>query len=226
MLVLENLKKIYQNGKGIKNISFSVSAGEIVSILGPNGSGKSTTLKIISGILCPDEGKCTIKNNKTLNYETKKIIGYLPDEPFLYDNLTSIEFLNFVQSMRGSNNTLNLEDLLKEFDLWDNRNQLIKTFSFGMKKRVALISAIVDFPKLLILDEPTNGLDTKSILVMKKYINYLKSKGSIVIISSHILEFVNQIADRIIFIKDGCITKEVICNDTCNLDDIYQKIYL
>ncbi|MCB2342880.1 ABC transporter ATP-binding protein [Clostridium estertheticum] len=224
MLILKNIKKLYENDRGIKDISIEITSGEILAILGPNGSGKSTALKVIAGILKPDEGKCTIFDYNTLEPDTKKYIGYLPDEPFLYENLSPIEFLNFVQSMKEiKENTYN-ENILREFGMWEYRNQQIKTFSLGMKKRIALISAIVSTPKLLILDEPTNGLDTKSILVMKKYINKLKNNGSIIVISSHILEFVAKITNNIVFIKDGTIVRKI--NSECNLEQIYTDIYL
>jgi ABC-type multidrug transport system ATPase subunit len=226
MLVMDDITKLYENNRGIKNFSIEAQNSEIIAILGPNGSGKSTTLKIIAGILKPDKGECTILKYNTIECEAKKYIGYLPDEPFLYENLSPIQFLSFVQSMKGIEDVLYCENLLKELDLWEFRNQPLRTFSFGMKKKVAFISAIMNTPKLLILDEPTNGLDTKSILIMKKHISELKRKGSIIIISSHILEFISKIADKIIFINNGNLVKAINCNNNYDLEQIYTEIYL
>lgn len=226
MFTVNSITKLYENNRGIKDLSIDSAGSEIIAILGPNGSGKSTALKVIGGLLKPDSGYSNIFDHSTLDSESKKYIGYLPDNPFLYDNLCPIQFLNFVKSMKDIKENLYCEDLLKEFDLWQYRNDKIKTFSLGMRKRLSFISTIINNPKLLILDEPTNGLDTKSILIMKKYIFQLKDNGSIIIISSHILEFVSKIADKILFINNGSLVKSINCINNCDLDAIYTEIYI
>lgn len=226
MFTVNSITKLYENNRGIKDLSIDSAGSEIIAILGPNGSGKSTALKVIGGLLKPDRGYSNIFDHSTLDSESKKYIGYLPDNPFLYDNLSPIQFLNFVKSMKNIKENLYCENLLKEFDLWQYRNDKIKTFSLGMRKRLSFISTIINNPKLLILDEPTNGLDTKSILIMKKYIFQLKDNGSIIIISSHILEFVSKIADKILFINNGSLVKNINCINNCDLDAIYTEIYI
>lgn len=227
MLTLKNITKIFSNGKGIKNISFQADCGKILALLGPNGSGKSTTLNIIAGLSKPTKGICRFFNKNPIEPSTKNNISYLPDEPFLYENLTVIEFLNFIQSMKNIDESIYIKELLKKFELWEYKNQKIKNFSFGMKKKVALIATIINNPKLLIMDEPTNGLDTKSILLMKKYLSEMKKRGSIIIISSHILEFVASISDNIIFIKNGEICNKInLQSDIHNIENLYKDIYL
>ena len=224
MLQVKSINKLYENNRGITNISFNAKEGQIVALVGPNGSGKSTSLKIIAGISKADSGECLINGEKTIDVNTKKYIGYLPDEPFIYENMTPIEFLNFVQSMKKNDCCIDIEKRMKDIGLWEFRNNKIKHFSLGMKKKVSLLSALIGNPKLLIMDEPTNGFDTKSIILMKEYIYDLKNKGSIIIISSHILEFISSIADKIVFIKKGSICTIADKND--NLEEIYIKEYL
>lgn len=224
MLKIENLKKIYNNNRGISNLTFQVNDGRTVALVGPNGAGKSTTLKIMAGVVKADSGTCSINGEETIKGTCKRDIGYLPDQPFIYERLTPIEFFNFVQSMKKINCIESLEKRMKDIGLWEYRNNKIQSFSLGMKKKVSLIAALIGDPKLAILDEPTNGFDTKSIIIMKEYIKELKEKGSIIIISSHILEFVGNVADETIFIKNGSISCK--CSEKDKLEAIYKELYL
>lgn len=225
MLNVNNVSKLYSNGRGVNEFTFMANAGEVIGIVGPNGAGKSTILKILAGLLAPDKGTITINNDNLFNENNIKEISYLPDTPFLYEKLSLIDFIEFVVSMKGINDTSECTILLNEFELWKYRNEKISSFSFGMKKKISLVCALIGQPKILILDEPTNGLDTKSILIMKKYIDKLITKGSIVIISSHILEFIEKIAVKIIFIKDGNLIK-IIDTKEGTVENEYINIFI
>lgn len=226
MLELKQIVKVFLNGKGVKGVSFTSNEGEILGLLGPNGSGKSTTLKIIAGVTKATSGLCTFLGDKTDEIEAKKNIGYLPEEPFLYNNLSPLQFLRFVQTMKGLEGEKEVDEWIELFDLWTFRHQAIGTFSFGMKKKVALISALLGNPKLLILDEPTNGLDVKSLLILKKIIIQMKKRGAIIIISSHVLDFIENIVDKVIFIKDGTAVITIENNNHVSLESVYINIYL
>jgi len=226
MLELKQIYKVFQNGKGVKGVSFTSNQGVILGLLGPNGSGKSTMLKIIAGVTKATSGLCTFSGEETEEIGAKKNIGYLPEEPFLYNNLSPLQFLRFVQAMKNIEGEKEVDEWIELFDLWTFRHQTIGTFSFGMKKKVALISALLGNPKLLVLDEPTNGLDVKSLLILKKIIIQMKKKGSIIIISSHVLDFIEKIVDKVIFIKDGTAVITIENNNNVNLESAYINIYL
>ncbi len=227
LLEIKNVTKFYGKKKGINNLSLSIEGGEVICIVGPNGSGKSTSLKIISGIIEANTGECMINKMDARDIETKRYIGYLDENSFLYDHLTVYQFIDFVFSIKSKDqNNTETERLIKKFDLWEYRNTLIKQLSMGMRKRVSIIIAIMSYPPLIILDEPTNGLDTKSVIGLKEEILSAKDKNCIVVVSSHILDFLKQIGSTFVFLKHGEVIKKVSNNHYLDLDDIYKELYI
>jgi len=222
--MLDQISKVYPNGKGIHDFSLTANKGETIAVVGPNGSGKTTLFKILAGINRVDSGVCLFNETIISDDFLKSKIGYLPDEPFLFDQLNPLEFLNFVQSMKGVDCSVNINFLLEKLGLWANRYDRIKTFSYGMKKKVVYIATVMNHPDILILDELTNGFDTKSLIVIKNQLNEFKNTGCIIFISSHILEFIANIADVFIFIYDGVILKTT--RERSMIEKIYTELYM
>jgi len=230
VLEVQNLTKKFNNNIVLYNINFKVNKGEIVGILGPNGSGKSTLLKIILGIIKPDSGKVSVFNydSKYDDLKIKEITGYVPEEIKLYEFLTGFEFLKFVAEIRGINDFQKIENFIKAFEIEDKINDMIATYSLGMKQKISIISALLHKPKLLLLDEPFNGLDPKSAKILKDIIMNLK-QDSIILISSHILEIIQTICDRIILINKGKIilddkVENINKKEYKDLEDLFLKL--
>ncbi|MDR5658418.1 ABC transporter ATP-binding protein [Serpentinicella sp. ANB-PHB4] len=209
MLKVSHLKKQYGKVEAVKGIDFEVKPGEILGFLGPNGAGKTTTIKICSGLLLPTEGQVNlcgydIVTNPT---EAKKHLGYVPDDPFLYDKLTGRQFLNFVGEMYGVDPKLRIERidyLLDRLDLQEKSNELIGGYSRGMKRKIALMAGIIHQPKILLLDEPTLGLDAVSAKNAKDIVKEMAYKeNTAVLLTTHVMEIAEQICDRIAVIAGG-----------------------
>ncbi len=226
MLEINNISKIYNNQKGLKNLSVNLYEGDRLAIVGPNGAGKTTALNIIAGIYEGDTGNVLLNGYDTSLISSKKFIGYLEESPYLYEKLSVIDYLNFIWGIKFENEkNTPLYNLLEEFDLLDLCNYKIKELSLGLKQRVAIVSSIMNFPKLIILDESTNALDTKSILTLKKIIRQLSKNGNIIIISSHMLDFIKTAANKIIFLDKGAVARTLTINETVDLDRIYEAVY-
>lgn len=211
MLEVKNLVKKYTGKTVLKGINFSVGEGEIVGFLGLNGAGKSTTMNIITGYISSSDGSVTINGKDVLEYpnETKKYIGYLPEMPPLYMDMTVCEYLNFVYDLKKvkKNKKEHIDDVCKLVKLDKVQHQLIKTLSKGYKQRVGIAQALIGDPKLLILDEPTVGLDPKQIIEIRNLIKEL-GKTHTIILSSHILTEIQEVCDRIIIIHEGKIVSD------------------
>jgi len=224
MLIVSNLTKKYENNRGIFDINLEIAHGSISSFVGPNGSGKTTLFKVINKITPFDTGKCSLDD---IDYENVTInnIGYLDEKPFLFLNFTVEQFLLYIKLMKNIDvSDDEIDSLLNLFSLSDVKHGLIKNCSQGMQKRVAICSALLGNPKLIILDEPTNSLDTENILILKQVLKQMKEQNKIILVSSHILDFVKDISDKVYFIKNGNIVAS--CNNnTINLDDEYINIY-
>lgn len=231
MLKVENFSKSYDGKKkAVDNISFDVNNGEIFGFIGHNGAGKTTTIKSIVGILDFNEGKITINGMdiKKNPVECKKIMAYIPDNPDLYENLTGIQYLNFVADIYGISKfdrTQRIDKYAKEFEIYDNLGDPISSYSHGMKQKVAIISALIHKPKLLILDEPFVGLDPKASFILKNIMKDMCKEGSSIFFSSHVLEVVEKLCDRIAIIKQG---KLVACGDTDKIkgDESLEQVFL
>ena len=212
MIEIIQLTKKFEQFAAVDNLSFNVEEGEVLGFLGPNGAGKSTTMKVITGFLSPSGGSVTVDGyDITRNpIEAKALIGYLPEGAPSYGDMTTIEFLNFIaeiRGFRGEQKTLRVQHVIKEVVLESVAQQTIETLSKGFKRRVGLAQAIMHDPKVLILDEPTDGLDPNQKHHVRELIKNL-AKDKIVIISTHILEEVTAVCSRAIIIADGKIVAD------------------
>ena len=207
MIEVENLTRYYGTRRAINNLSFQIKKGEVVGFLGPNGAGKSTTMNIISCILPATSGSVKINGFDTFeqSFEIRKIIGYLPETPPLYTDMIVSDYLNFAARARGvdTNQTTSVvKRVLEKCSLKDVKHRIIGRLSKGYQQRVGLAQAMVHDPEILILDEPTIGLDPIQIIEIRKLIQELASEHTI-ILSSHILPEITQICKRVIIINEG-----------------------
>lgn len=211
MIEVKNLTKSYGKGKALDDVSFTVNKGEILGFLGPNGAGKSTTMNIITGYISATDGTVTIDgfDNVTNPMECKKAVGYLPEQPPLYMDMTVDEYLNFVCDIKKvkDDRAAHIGGILKLVGIEDVHGRLIKNLSKGYKQRVGIAQALIGNPEILILDEPTVGLDPKQILEIRNVIKEL-GKNRTIILSSHILPEISAICERVIIINKGKIVAE------------------
>lgn len=207
MIEVKNLVKRYGNHIAVDDLSFTVNKGQILGFLGPNGAGKTTTMNIITGYISATEGTVTVNGLDVFEEpeEVKKMIGYLPEFPPLYPDLTVLEYLNFVadiKKVKRSEKKQMVDDIMEATKITDMKNRLIKHLSKGYKQRVGLAQAIMGYPELIILDEPTVGLDPKQIIEIRDLIREL-SKNHTVILSSHIMQEVSAVCDSVMIIDKG-----------------------
>ncbi len=212
-LLGENLIKSYGKTVAVDGLSLRVKSGEIVGFLGPNGAGKTTTLKMLVGLLKPDKGNITICGHDLANEPTsaKMKIGYVPDAPHLYDKLTPIEFFNFtaeVFRMPADVANKRISDLVGLFGLQDYSRKLIGSLSHGTKQKVSLAAAVLHRPEILLLDEPTGGLDPRATRKVKDVILELARNGCAVLFSTHILEIAESMCSRLYIIDKGKIVAQ------------------
>ncbi|MDD9889492.1 MAG: ATP-binding cassette domain-containing protein [Gammaproteobacteria bacterium] len=212
MIEISHLTKKFDQFAAIDDLSFNVAEGEVLGFLGPNGAGKSTTMKVITGFLSPSAGSVTVDGyDITRNaIEAKALIGYLPEGAPSYGDMTTLEFLNFIAEIRGYRGdevNTRVQHVIEEVELQSVAQQTIETLSKGFKRRVGLAQAIMHDPKVLILDEPTDGLDPNQKHHVRELIKNL-AKDKIVIISTHILEEVTAVCTRAIIIDEGKIVAD------------------
>lgn len=208
MLEIKNVTKKYGEKAAISNILFNVNDGEIFAFIGHNGAGKTTLIKSIVGIHDFDEGDILINGNsiKKDPIKCKKEMAFVPDNPELYENMKAIDFINFVCDMyeiSQEKRAQNIKKYAKMFEIEDNLNDTIDSFSHGMKQKIALISALAHEPKLLIMDEPFVGLDPKAVFDVKKIMNEMAEQGKIIFFSTHILDVAEKLCSRVAIIKKG-----------------------
>lgn len=208
VLTLDHVSKSYGTKVAVRDLSLSLPGGEIFGILGPNGAGKTTTFKMVVGLLQPTEGEILVGGMDVTRapIETKRLIGFVPDTPTLYEKLSAMEYLQFVGDLFGISRRHAHErgmELLRLFDLEDNAEDLIDSFSHGMKQKIVLAGALLHEPQLLILDEPTVGLDPRSARLIKDILRQLTHRGVTVILSTHILEIAERMCDRIGILNQG-----------------------
>lgn len=234
MLNVSNLVKRYGKQNAVDNISFQLDGGEVVGLLGPNGAGKSTTMKCIVGLLRKTSGEITIGGYDHLSVEAKKLFSFIPETPYVYDLLTVQEHLQFIAQAYGIKNWKERgEELLEIYDLTDKANKLGRDLSKGMKQKVSICCALLPDPQLLFFDEPMIGLDPKAIKNTKRIFKELKEAGKTILVSTHLIDSVETIADRIMILKDGNILgndtisnlKEQFVNDENeSLEDIFLEL--
>lgn len=208
MLRIENLTKVYGQHKAVDSLSLHIAPGEIYGFIGHNGAGKTTTLKACCGILRFDDGEIYI-NGKSIKEEPvacKKDIAYIPDNPDLYEFLSGIKYLNFIADIFGVSKHEREERINKYADMFELTGDLaqpISAYSHGMKQKLAIISALIHSPKLLIMDEPFVGLDPKAAHILKGLMRELCDNGGAIFFSTHVLEVAEKLCDKVAIIKNG-----------------------
>jgi ABC-2 type transport system ATP-binding protein len=209
MLQIENLSKIYPgNKRAVDGLSLDVAPGEIYGFIGHNGAGKTTTLRSVAGIISFDAGRIIVDGHDVVKeaVAAKKALAFLPDNPDIYDFLSGIQYLTFIADIYGIPKEKRQPLIAKyadAFELTGNLGSLVSSYSHGMKQKLALISAFIREPRLLILDEPFVGLDPKAAFVMKGFMNELCASGGAVFFSSHVLDVVEKLCHKIAIIKNG-----------------------
>ena len=232
MLRIENLTKTYGEKRAVDNLSLHIAPGEIYGFIGHNGAGKSTTIKSIVGILPFDDGDILIDgiSIKKDPIACKKMIAYIPDNPDIYDSLTGIQYLNFIADIFKVDKTTRkaiIDKYASEFELTNDLNNLISSYSHGMKQKLVIISAFVHSPKLLILDEPFVGLDPKATYLVKKAMVEFCENGGAIFFSTHVLEVAEKLCNKLAIIKNGKLLitgkmEEVIKDST--LEDVFMEL--
>lgn len=233
MLEIKNYSKSYKNGiKAVDNISLTIEEGDLFAFIGHNGAGKSTTIKSIVGILDFEEGEILINglSIKKNPVECKKQIAYIPDNPDLYESLTGIRYLNFIADVfevSKEDRKNNIEKYSTLFGLKEKLNDYIGSYSHGMKQKLALISAFLHNPKILVLDEPFVGLDPKASYLVKQAMRDFCDNGGIIFFSTHILEVAQKLCNKIAIIKNGKLvttgSMEEITKDS-SLEDVFMEL--
>jgi ABC-type multidrug transport system ATPase subunit len=214
LIEVKNLVKKYGNHTAVDHLNFTIEEGHVYGFLGPNGAGKSTTMNIMTGYLGATEGEVLINGHDILKEpeEAKKQIGYLPELPPLYMEMTVREYLEFVAELKGiakNKREESINEVEKMVKIWEVENRLIRNLSKGYRQRVGLAQAVLGFPKIIILDEPSVGLDPKQIIEIRELIRQLAKKHT-VILSSHILAEVREVCDYILIISKG----KLVASDT------------
>jgi ABC-2 type transport system ATP-binding protein len=202
---VKHLNKSYAGKMAVKDLSFSVSPGELLGLIGPNGAGKSSTIKIILDFLKPDSGVVRVFGSK-MTEGSKDRIGYLPEEKGLYKRLSAIEQILYLASLKGMDSSLakvRAEELLRKTDMWESRKKKIKEMSKGMGQMIQFIVTILHDPEVIILDEPFSGLDPINTELLKVLVGQLRDEGKTIILSTHQMNQVEELCDRVLMIHKG-----------------------
>lgn len=213
ILTIRGLSKSYGGKAVLKDINLDIYKGQVIGYIGPNGAGKSTTVKIILGLIGQYTGQIKIFGNdiRKENVEYKKRIGYVPETADIYENLTAREYLTFIGELYGmeyDEANKKAERLMELFDIKNVYDSRISSYSKGMKQKTLIISALINDPDILFLDEPLSGMDANSVMVIKEVLAELAGRGKTIFYSSHIMEVVEQISSRIILINKGEIVAD------------------
>lgn len=206
MIQLQGVTKLYGAKHAVDDLDLTVKAGEIFAFLGPNGAGKTTTFKMLCGLLLPTAGTVTVGGFPATSQEARRLIAYVPDQPYLYEKLTGREFLRFVVEMYGLDSRKShhrINDLIHTFEMEDFVDELTENYSHGMKQRVVFASALVHEPKVLIVDEPLVGLDPRSARIVKDLFLEQARSGVAVLMSTHLLSIAEELAHTIAIIDHG-----------------------
>jgi ABC-2 type transport system ATP-binding protein len=234
MIKLDHVTKRYGTKTAVDDLSLDIKAGELFAFLGPNGAGKTTTIKMLCGLLFPTTGTVTVGGHdiKTDGDRARQLLSYVPDLPFLYEKLTGREFLYFIADMYGLPRDLGRQRVSKVIEMFDLRefvDDLTERYSHGMRQRTVFASALVHEPKVLVVDEPTVGLDPKNVRKLKDLLRRQADDGTTVFLSSHSLDVVEQLADRIAIVDRGrlvsCGTLEAL-RELASLDGPLEDVFL
>jgi len=227
---------VYKNVTAVDDLSFTVYDGEIFGLVGPNGAGKTTTLKCICGVALPTQGLVLIDDYNLFENEqqAKKLLAFVPETPNPYEILTVVEHMKFISLLYSVENPApKIEELLKAFELYDKRNDLVNSLSKGMKQKLTICCALVHDPKILLLDEPLIGIDPRGSRTLKDMLIQRARQGKSVIISSHMLYLVEELCHRILIIDHGKkiaegsledIRKEALASSDASLEEVFLKI--
>ena len=232
MLNIQHLSKAYGEKKAVDDLSLHIAPGEIYGFIGHNGAGKTTTLKAVAGILNYDEGTILVDgvDNRKNPLDCKRRIAYIPYNPDIYDFMTGIKYLNFVADIFGVGSAERQERIRKYADLFEltgDLGQAVATYSHGMKQKLAIISAFIHEPKLILMDEPFVGLDPKAAHILKGMMRELCDKGGAIFFSTHVLEVAEKLCNKVAIIKDGRLirqgTMEEVKGDT-SLEQVFLEL--
>jgi ABC-2 type transport system ATP-binding protein len=230
---VRNLRKVYGNKAAVDGLNLEVPRGSFFGFLGPNGAGKSTTIRMLTGLIPPNSGEIELLGLRMPEHEleVKKRIGLVPDESLLFDRLTGAEFLEFVGRMYGLARPVAGERaraLMALFELDDNRKKLIAEYSKGMRKRVAMAASLIHHPELFLMDEPFEGVDAVGARLMKDILLDQVQHGATIFLTSHVLEVVERLCDRVAIIHDGKIVTEGLMDDlrggSETLEDVFVRV--
>jgi ABC-2 type transport system ATP-binding protein len=230
---VSNLRKIYGNKAAVDGLNLQVPRGCFFGFLGPNGAGKSTTIRMLTGLIPPSSGEIELLGLRLPEHEIeiKRRIGLVPDESLLFDRLTGFEFLEFVGRMYGLTRAVARERsraLMALFELDENRRKLIAEYSKGMRKRVAMAASLIHHPELFLMDEPFEGVDAVGARLMKDILLDQVRHGATIFLTSHVLEVVERLCDRVAIIHDGKIVTEGALNDlrggSETLEDVFVRV--
>ncbi len=237
MIELQSVTKTYAHGKkkAVDGLTLKVEGGELFGFIGPNGAGKTTTIKLMTGILAPDEGTVTMAGHpmKDARLEAQRLIGFVPDGNDLYDRLTGMEYLNFmadVYQVDAARRKAHIEKYLDIFSLEDAVNQQIRSYSKGMKQKLVVIGALIHNPPIWILDEPLGGLDPRAAHLLKEEMIRHCAAGNTVFFSTHVLEVAEKLCTRIGIIADGSLKALGTLNElrsgemSASLEDLFLEL--
>ncbi|WP_026518702.1 ABC transporter ATP-binding protein [Butyrivibrio sp. MC2021] len=214
MLKIDNYSKSYNGAKkAADNISLTVESGDIYGFIGHNGAGKSTTIRAIVGVLDFSEGEIYIDGHSVKNepLECKRLTAYIPDNPDLYENLTGMQYLNFIADLFGvssADRKARIDEYAGKLEITDALGDPISSYSHGMKQKVAIISALIHEPKLMVMDEPFVGLDPKAAYMLKEIMHDMCKRGSAVFFSTHVLDVAEKLCNKVAIIKEGKIISQ------------------
>ena len=230
MLRIENLTKTYGEKRAVDNLSLHIAPGEIYGFIGHNGAGKTTTLKAVVGILQFDKGEVFIKGESIRKnpLACKQKIAYIPDNPDLYEFMTGIKFVNFIADIFGVPDEKRQERIRKYADLFEmteNLAQPIASYSHGMKQKLAIISAWIHEPKLIIMDEPFVGLDPKAAHILKQMMREVCDEGGAIFFSTHVLEVAEKLCDKVAIIRNGQLIQSGTMQEVKG-DDSLEEVFL
>ena len=222
---IKSLTKSFSYVKALNGIDLKIDCGETLSIFGPNGAGKTTMLRILSTLINMTSGVVRIGDYdiKKNSYEIRKNIGFLSHEKFLYNNLTAFENLKFFSELYGVNNSADLSmELLKKVGIFEKKDELASKLSSGMKQRLSIARALINDPKILLLDEPFTGLDPKGINIISSILNNLKSTGKTILLTTHNLALGLELGDRFVILNSGKIAYQKPCSEL-NIDILREE---